>query len=147
MTARHERCPRRLTLKHRRHREVVRQLPPGAKDQIVQIQVAAFPDLEHIAELAEDEGRLLLEARQRALGLSAIVDTCRHDLHRRAKADLIAEHSQQTHGLQHLLVDGVRLGRQPFDRSVDLRPLPAVPAEQAASEHARRIVVEPVDRI
>ena len=92
VTARHERCLRRLALKHRRHGEVVRQLPPDPKDQIVEIQIAAFPDLERIAELTEDENRLLLEAPQRALRLAAIVHACRHNFRRRAKADLIAEH-------------------------------------------------------
>ena len=52
---RDERRSRRLTLQRLRHREVVRQLALGADDQIVEIQVAAFPDLERIAELAEHE--------------------------------------------------------------------------------------------
>ena len=147
VAARHERRPRRMTLKRRRHREVVRQLPPGAKHQIVQIQIAALPDLERIAELAVDEGRPLLEAHVRAFPRGAIVDARRHYFRRRAESHPVAEHPQQTDRLEHLLVDDIRLGRQPPYRSLDLRPPPAVPAEHSASEHARRVVVEPVDRI
>ena len=145
--ARHERRPRRLTLQRQRHREVVRQLALGTDNQIVEIQIAAFPNLERIAELAEHEDRLLLQAFERPFRRPALAHTRRDDLGRRAKADLIAEHPQQTDRLQHPLVDGVRPPGQPPDRGVDLRPRPAVPAEDAVSEHARRVVVEPVDRV
>ena len=113
MPARHERRPRRLTLQHLRHREVVRQLALGTDNQIVEVQIAAFPNLERIAELAKPEDRLLLEVFERAFRCPALVDTRADDLGRRAQADLITEHSQQTDRLQHPLVDRVRLRRQP----------------------------------